>query len=106
MTERLTEDIYMLINLTVYLEIALDYEDNKYCGQLSSSLKLAQGMLQEVIAGLANMTGVSVEESYSQLASCSGAHSSSEDETGGETESTTTAGQVRAIIKILNLIFF
>ena len=100
MTERLTEDIYMLTNLTFYLEIALDYEDKKYCGQLSSSLKLAQDMLQEVIAGLANMTGVNVEENYSQLASSSGAQSSFEDETDSKTDSTTTEEQVRAIIKI------
>ena len=84
MTERITEDVYMLRNLTTYMEITVEYEKNRYPGNLTRPLKQAQNKLEELILVLANMTGIDVEEN--QPTFYSGADSSStEDTTSGVT---------------------
>lgn len=60
--ERLTEDVYMLANLTLYLERATDYEEEKHCGKNTPFLMQAQEMLNEIIAALVNMTGTHLSE--------------------------------------------
>lgn len=91
MTERITKDIYMLTNLTTYMDITLEYEENKYQGNLSKPLKQARDMLEDLIVTLANMTGTDVQEILSRPSFYSGGDSSSaEDTTSGVSGVTTT----------------
>ena len=74
----------MLTNLTHFLETAIEYEDEKYCGENSMLLAQAQGMLEELIEALANMTGT-------DLAQLSGAMSGGEQVTDDGDSSASTA---------------
>lgn len=63
--EQLSEDVYMLANLTVYLERATDYEDENYCGQYTQLLmQPAKEMLNDIVAALVNMTDVHLSEPF------------------------------------------
>lgn len=87
MTERITEDVYMLTNLTTYMDITMEYAKSRYSANITQTLKQAQEMLKELIAVLANMTGIDVQEIFSPPAFYSGADSSStEDTTMGVTD--------------------
>ena len=55
--ERLREDLYLLSNLTSYLERAVAYEEqHKYCCENKQLLEQAQQMLDILIAALASLT--------------------------------------------------
>lgn len=63
--EQLTEDVYMLANLTSYLERATDYEDEQHCGEYTQLLmQPAKEMLDEIIAALLNVTGAHLSEPF------------------------------------------
>ena len=63
--EQLTEDVYLLANLTSYLERATDYEDEQHCGEYTQLLmQPAKEMLDEIIAALLNVTGAHLSEPF------------------------------------------
>ena len=89
MIERITEDVYMLLNLTTYLKIAAEFEDAKFCGENGRLFTQALDMVEEIMVALANMSDTDLPDTSTNTHFSLETSSESGETSGGRTTAVT-----------------